>query len=68
MKRVWSRVIPVLLLSWPISVGAITPDKPEFKKLADDVYVYVGKLNDANAMVVVTSQGVVLVDTGNSQP
>ena len=68
MKRVLSRVILVLLLSWPISVRAITPDKPEFKKLADDVYVYVGKLNDANAMVVVTSQGVVLVDTGNSQP
>ncbi len=47
---------------------AITPDKPEFKKLADGVYAYVGKLNDANAMVVVTSQGVVVIDTGNNQP
>ena len=47
---------------------AITPEKSEFKKLADDVYVYVGKLNDANAMVVVTSQGVVVIDTGNNQP
>ena len=47
---------------------AITPEKPEFKKLADDVYAYVGKLNDANAMVVVTSQGVVVIDTGNNQP
>jgi glyoxylase-like metal-dependent hydrolase (beta-lactamase superfamily II) len=47
---------------------AITGEKPEFKKLADDVYAYVGKLNDANAMVVVTSQGVVVVDTGNNQP
>ncbi|HEY2989837.1 MAG TPA: MBL fold metallo-hydrolase [Candidatus Binatia bacterium] len=47
---------------------AITPDKAEFKKLADDVYAYVGKLNDANAMVVVTSQGVVIIDTGNNQP
>jgi cyclase len=47
---------------------AITPDKPEFRKLADDVYVYIGKVNDANALVVVTSQGVVLIDTGNSQP
>ena len=49
-------------------LGAITPDKPEFRKLADDVYAYIGKVNDANAMVIVTVQGVVLVDTGNSQP
>ena len=40
----------------------------EFRKLADDVYAYVGKNNDANALVVVTSQGTVLVDTGNNQP
>lgn len=48
--------------------GAMTGDKPEFVKLADDVYAYVGKRNDANAMVIVTNQGVVLVDTGNNQP
>jgi glyoxylase-like metal-dependent hydrolase (beta-lactamase superfamily II) len=47
---------------------AMTGDKPEFMKLADDVYAYVGKRNDANAMVIVTNQGVVLVDTGNNQP
>jgi len=47
---------------------AMTSDKPEFVKLADDVYAYVGKRNDANAMVIVTNQGVVLVDTGNNQP
>lgn len=41
---------------------AITPDKAEFKKLAEDVYAYVGKLNDANALVVVTSQGVVVIE------
>ena len=47
---------------------AITGDKAEFKKVAEDVYAFVGKRNDANALVVVTSQGVVLVDTGNSPP
>ena len=47
---------------------AITGEKAEFVKLADDVYGYIGKRNDANAMVIVTSQGVVLVDTGNNQP
>src|SRR6266852_2588114 len=47
---------------------AVTADKAEFKKLADDVYAFVGKLNDANALVIVTSQGVVVVDTGNNPP
>ena len=57
-----------LILLIARGAGAITPEKPEFKKLADDIYAYVGKLNDANAMVVVTSQGVVVIDTGNNQP
>ena len=57
-----------LVLLLPLRAGAITPDKAEFRKLADDVYAYVGKLNDANALVVLTSQGVVVVDTGNNQP
>jgi glyoxylase-like metal-dependent hydrolase (beta-lactamase superfamily II) len=57
-----------LFLSGPLRAGAITPEQPEFRKLAEDVYVYIGKVNDANALVVVTSQGVVVVDTGNNQP
>jgi hypothetical protein len=42
--------------------------EPEFRKLADDVFAYIGKVNDANALIVVTSQGVVVIDTGNNQP
>ena len=56
------------VLSLPLRAGAVTPKKAEFRKLADDVYVYIGKVNDANALVVVTSQGVVVIDTGNNQP
>ena len=40
----------------------MTGEKPEFVKLADDVSAYVGKRNDANAMIIVTNQGFVLVD------
>ena len=50
------------------SALAVTGEKAEFKKVADDVYAFIGKLNDANALVVVTSQGVVVVDTGNNPP
>ena len=66
MKKVF--LAAALLAAFAAPARAITPDKPEFKKLADGVYAYVGKLNDANAMVVVTSQGVVVIDTGNNQP
>jgi cyclase len=48
------------------SAVAITGPQPEFRKLAEDVYVYIGKLNDSNAMAIVTTEGVVLVDTGNN--
>jgi cyclase len=54
--------------TFAVHAQAITAEKPEFKKVADDVYAFVGKLNDANALVVVTTQGVVVVDTGNSPP
>ncbi len=53
-------------IAWSANAGAITGDVPEFKKLADGVFAYIGKQNDANAMVIVTSEGVVLVDTGNN--
>jgi hypothetical protein len=38
-----------------VPAAAITGDQPEFRKLADDVYAYIGKLNDSNAMAIVTS-------------
>src|SRR5258705_4472518 len=53
-------------IGWCMNAAAITGDVPEFKKLADGVFAYVGKQNDANAMVIVTSEGVAVVDTGNN--
>jgi len=62
-------LLPISLAALlPHAALAVTGDKAEFKKIADDVYAFVGKRNDANALVVVTTQGVVLVDTGNNPP
>jgi len=62
--------VAMLALAAAIGAGdaahAMTGSRPEFRKLAEDVYVYVGKLNDANAMAIVTAEGVVLIDTGNN--
>src|SRR5712691_6245028 len=62
-------LLPIALAALAPRPGlAVTGDKTEFRKLAEDVYAFVGKRNDANALVVVTAQGVVLVDTGNNPP
>jgi len=47
---------------------AITGERAEFKQVGDGVYAFIGRRNDANALVVVTTQGVVVVDTGNDPP
>jgi cyclase len=63
------RLLPIALAALlPCAALAITGDKAEFRKLADGVYAFVGKRNDANALAVVTAQGVVLIDTGNNPP
>jgi cyclase len=62
---------PLLLLialGFAPQASAITGDQAEFKKVGENVYAFIGRRNDANALVVVTSQGVVLVDTGNDPP
>jgi len=48
-KSLLSVLTLAVFLAVPLHLAAITGDKPEFRKLADDVYVYVGKKNDANA-------------------
>jgi hypothetical protein len=37
---------------------------PQITKLADGVYVYVGKNFNSNTGIVLTSEGVVLIDSG----
>jgi cyclase len=62
---------PLLLLialGFAPQASAITGDQAEFKKVGDNVYAFIGRRNDANALVVVTGQGVVLIDTGNDPP
>ena len=66
MKRMVTMCAFVGSIAGGVSASAITGDQPEFRKLAEDVYAYIGKLNDSNAMAIVTSEGVVLVDTGNN--
>jgi glyoxylase-like metal-dependent hydrolase (beta-lactamase superfamily II) len=58
----------VFVVIAPQASFALTGEKAEFRKIADDVYAFIGKRNDANAMAIVTNEGVILVDTGNNPP
>ena len=70
MTRIFPAILSALLVLIAPLAPALARTGPvaEFRKLADNIYAYIGKNNDANAMVIVTAHGVVLVDTGNNQP
>jgi cyclase len=55
-------------LAFAVDARAMTGEQAEFRQIGDGVYAFIGKRNDANAMAIVTDQGVVLVDTGNNPP
>jgi hypothetical protein len=38
----------------------------QFKKVTGDIYVYTAVLNEANSTIILTNDGVVLIDTGQS--
>lgn len=41
---------------------------PHFKKLKEGIYVYAQKPADSNATIILTSEGVVLIDSGHRPP
>ena len=68
MRRALLGLLKCLVAMFAAEAQAMTGDKAEFRKVGEGVYAFIGKKNDANALVVVTTQGVVLVDTGNNPP
>jgi cyclase len=41
---------------------------PHFKKIKDGIYVYTGKPNESNCTIILSQDGVVLIDSGNNPP
>ncbi len=39
---------------------------PQFKKVKDGIYVYSGALNESNCTIILTQEGIVLIDSGQS--
>jgi len=41
---------------------------PHFKKIQDGIFTYAEKVNDPNCTIILTQDGVVLIDSGNNPP
>jgi cyclase len=41
---------------------------PPFKKIKDGIFLYKGKGSESNSTIIITEEGVVLIDTGNNPP
>ena len=41
---------------------------PHFKKIRDGIYVYTAKPNESNCTIILSQDGVVLIDSGNNPP
>ena len=41
---------------------------PHFKKIKDGIFVYAEKPADSNATIILTSEGVVMIDSGHRPP
>jgi cyclase len=49
------------------AVSSVAQDlAPQFKKVKDGIFVYAAVLNEANSPIILTQDGVVLIDTGQS--
>jgi cyclase len=63
------RAIAALAIgAWLALIGAAAAQDlgPQFTKLGDGIYVYVGKNFNSNTGIVVTNEGVVLIDSGHN--
>src|SRR5438128_145643 len=56
------------ICGWSLFIGsAFAQDLgPQVKKLADGVYVHTGKGFDSNSGIILTQEGVVVIDTGQN--
>ena len=64
-----TRLIPVLAVGLSllfVRVSSAQDLSPQIKKLKDGIYVYVGKEFNSNCGIVLTQEGVVLIDSGHN--
>lgn len=58
-------VLSLLFLSMPLVAQDLGP---QFRKVKDGIYVYAAKSADSNCGIILTQDGVVLIDSGHNPP
>jgi cyclase len=64
-----ARLIPIFAIGFSLMFvrGLSAQDLgPKFNKIKDGIYVYAGRPNDSNCTIILTQEGVVLIDSGNT--
>ena len=61
-------IVALAMIFFPGAVGSLSAQElgPQFKKVSEGIYVYAAVLNEANSTIILTQDGVVLIDTGQS--
>jgi cyclase len=57
-----------VLYLFSVGVAAAQDLGPHFKKIKDGIYVYAQKPADSNAGIILTQEGIVLIDSGHNPP
>ena len=57
-----------VLYLFSVGVAAAQDLGPHFRKIKDGIYVYAQKPADSNAGIILTQEGVVLIDSGHNPP
>ena len=69
MKFGFTRAVLLTVVAALVTTTASAQDLgPHFKKLKDGIFVYSQKPADSNATIILTSEGVVLIDSGHRPP
>ena len=66
MKLKFARTLAVFVSFFAVGVALAQDLGPQIRKLEDGVYVYVGKNFNSNCGIVLTREGVVLIDSGHN--
>lgn len=64
-----ARLIPIFAIGFSLMFVRVLSAQdlgPKFKKIKDGIYVYAGRPNDSNCTIILTQEGVVLIDSGNT--
>jgi hypothetical protein len=60
--------LAVVIVALRFGIAPAQDPGPHFRKIADGIFVRAVKPADSNAAIILTSEGVVLIDSGHNPP